>query len=61
MYFLDELIIGLYFVDVKLLFSVLYEFVEVGNMVLVVEYNFDVIKLVDWVIDFGLEGGVGGG
>lgn len=60
-YILDELIIGLYIDDIVWLFLVLECLVEVGNIVLVIEYNLDVIKFVDYVIDLGLEGGDGGG
>lgn len=52
---------GLYFVDVWRLFDVLGWFVDKGNLVFVVEYYFDVIKVFDWLIDLGLEGGSGGG
>lgn len=57
----DEFIMGLYFEDVCKLFEVFNGLVDKGNIVIVIEYNFDVIKLVDWVIDFGFEGGLGGG
>lgn len=61
LYILDEFIIGLYFEDVCKLLEVLYFLVDQGNMVVVIEYNLDVIKIVDWIIDIGLEGGDGGG
>lgn len=60
-YILDELMMGLYFEDVCKLLEVLYELVDQGNIVLVIEYNLDVIKMVDWIIDIGFEGGDGGG
>lgn len=60
-YILDELMIGLYFEDVWKFFEVFYEFVDIGNMIIVIEYNFEVIKMVDWIFDIGFEGGDGGG
>lgn len=61
MYILDEFIIGFYFEDICVLMNVLNKLVEKGNIVLVIEYNLDVIKLVDYIIDMGFEGGRGGG
>lgn len=61
LYVFDELMVGLYMVDVVKLICVLYWLVDVGYSVVVIEYDFDVIVEVDWIIDFGLEGGVGGG
>lgn len=52
---------GLYFDDICKLFNVINGLVDKGNMVIVIEYNLDVIKILDWIIDLGLEGGVGGG
>jgi len=51
----------LHFADIRLLLTVLQDFVKAGNTVLVVEHNLDVIKTADWVIDLGPEGGSGGG
>ena len=61
LYLLDEPTTGLHFADIKLLLNVLQNFVSLGNTVLVVEHNMDVIKTADWVIDLGPDGGVGGG
>lgn len=60
-YILDEPTTGLHFEDVNVLLGVLYRLVERGNTILVIEHNMDVIKVADWVIDMGPEGGSGGG
>lgn len=60
-YILDEPTTGLHFEDIKHLLSVLNRLVDRGNTVLVIEHNMDVIKVADYVIDMGPEGGSGGG
>jgi excinuclease ABC subunit A len=60
-YILDEPTTGLHFEDIRVLMGVLNELVDRGNSVLIIEHNLDVVKLADYVIDIGYEGGKGGG
>jgi len=61
LYLLDEPTVGLHYEDVRKLIEILQELVRRGNTVVVIEHNLDVIKCADHVIDFGPEGGNGGG
>jgi excinuclease ABC subunit A len=60
-YILDEPTTGLHFQDIRLLLTVLNKLVNRGNTVLVIEHNMDVIKVADYIIDLGPEGGEAGG
>jgi excinuclease ABC subunit A len=61
MYILDEPTTGLHQHDIKKLLEILHTFVKLGNTVVVIEHNLDVIKTADYIIDMGPEGGVKGG
>jgi excinuclease ABC subunit A len=61
MYILDEPTTGLHFDDVRTLMEVLQELVDAGNTIVVIEHNLDVIKVADWIVDMGPDGGDGGG
>ncbi|MFK7050948.1 MULTISPECIES: excinuclease ABC subunit UvrA [Flavobacterium] len=60
-YIMDEPTTGLHFEDIRVLMNVIQKLVDKGNSVLIIEHNLDVIKLADYIIDVGYEGGKGGG
>ena len=60
-YIMDEPSTGLHFEDIRLLLIVLQRLVDEGNTVLVIEHNLDIVKVADYIIDIGPEGGKGGG
>ncbi|MEQ3499883.1 excinuclease ABC subunit UvrA [Tenacibaculum sp. SSH1-16] len=60
-YILDEPTTGLHFEDIRVLMEVLNKLADKGNTVLIIEHNLDVIKLADYIIDIGMEGGKKGG
>jgi excinuclease ABC subunit A len=61
LYVLDEPSVGLHAADVHKLIEVLQELVNNGNTVLIIEHNMDIIKVADWIIDLGPDGGIHGG
>ena len=60
-YILDEPTTGLHFDDIRQLLKVLNKLLEKGNTVVVIEHNLDVVKMADYILDIGPEGGKGGG
>jgi len=60
-YIMDEPTTGLHFEDIRVLMDVIHKLVDKGNSILIIEHNMDVIKLADYIIDIGMEGGKGGG
>jgi excinuclease ABC subunit A len=61
LYILDEPSTGLHFEDIRLLLDVLQKLVDEGNSVVVIEHNLDIVKVADYIIDLGPEGGNRGG
>ncbi len=61
LYLLDEPTTGLHFDDVRKLLEVLHKLTDLGNTILIIEHNLDVIRNADWIVDMGPEGGEGGG
>ena len=61
LYIFDEPTTGLHFFDIQMLMDVLNKLANKGNSIIIIEHNLDVIKLADWIIDLGPEGGSGGG
>jgi len=61
LYVLDEPTTGLHFADIDRLIDVLHRLVDMGNTVVTIEHNLDIVKEADWIVDLGPEGGHGGG
>jgi excinuclease ABC subunit A len=61
LYVLDEPTTGLHFADIDRLIAVLHRLVDLGNTVVTIEHNLDIVKEADWIVDLGPEGGTGGG
>lgn len=60
-YILDEPSTGLHFEDIRIFLDVIYKLVDSGNSVLIIEHNMDIIKVADYIIDIGPDGGTNGG
>ena len=61
LYILDEPTTGLHWLDVQRLMNLLFKLRDAGNTILIIEHDLDVIRLADWIVELGPEGGVGGG
>ena len=61
LYVLDEPTTGLHFADTERLVAVLHRLVDLGNTVVTIEHNLDIVREADWIVDLGPEGGAGGG
>jgi excinuclease ABC subunit A len=61
LYLLDEPTTGLHFEDVNKLLDVLHRLTDLGNTIIIIEHNLDVVRNADWIIDLGPEGGEDGG
>jgi excinuclease ABC subunit A len=61
LYLLDEPTTGLHFDDVRKLLDVLHRLTDLGNTIIIIEHNLDVIRNADWILDLGPEGGEEGG
>jgi excinuclease ABC subunit A len=61
LYILDEPTTGLHWLDVQRLMDLLFKLRDAGNTILIIEHDLDVIRLSDWIVELGPEGGVGGG
>ena len=61
LYVLDEPTTGLHFHDIERLIEALHRLVDLGNTVVTIEHNLDIVKEADWIVDLGPEGGEGGG
>jgi excinuclease ABC subunit A len=61
LYLLDEPTTGLHFDDVRKLLEVLHRLTDLGNTIIIIEHNLDVVRNADWIIDLGPEGGEDGG
>ena len=61
MYLLDEPSVGLHWYDLDKLIKIILQLADQGNTILIIEHNLDLIKVADYIIDLGPEGGAGGG
>ena len=61
LYILDEPTTGLHFHDIEQLLRVIQRLKALGNTIVIIEHNLDVVKTADWIVDMGPEGGMGGG